>query len=69
MLDRLGEIQTPCLVIGGKDDVFTPQWMNDEVAAGIPNSDQHLYDGAGHAFHWECMDDFNPRVLEWLKTH
>ena len=67
--DRLGEIQAPCLVIGGKDDIFTPQWMADEVAAGVPNCDQHMYDDAGHAFHWECMDDFNPRVLEWLKAH
>jgi len=56
-------------VIGGKDDAFTPKWMNDQVAAGIPNSEQHLYDDAGHAFHWECMDDFNPRVLDWLKAH
>ena len=69
VVDQLGDIKAPCLVIGGKDDVFTPKWMNDQVAAGIPNSDQHLYDNAGHAFHWECMDDFNPRVLEWLKAH
>lgn len=69
VLAQLGDIKAPCLVIGGKDDIFTPKWMNDEVAAGIPNSEQHLYENAGHAFHWECMDDFNPRVLEWLKAH
>ncbi len=69
VVGQLGDIKAPCLVIGGKDDVFTPKWMNDQVAAGIPNCDQHLYDNAGHAFHWECMDDFNPRVLEWLKAH
>jgi pimeloyl-ACP methyl ester carboxylesterase len=69
VLDQLGDIQTPCLVIGGKDDIFTPRWMGEEVAAGIPNAELHLYDNAGHAFHWECMEDFNPRVREWLAAH
>ncbi len=69
VFDKLKDIQCPCLVIGGKDDIFTPKWMADEVAAGIPNCEQHAYDGAGHAFHWECGEDFNPRVREWLKAH
>lgn len=69
VFDQLGNIQSPCLVIGGKDDIFTPRWMAEEVAAGISGSELHLYDGAGHAFHWEVMDDFNPRVREWLQAH
>ncbi len=69
VLDRLGEIRQPCLVVGGKDDIFTPLWMGEEVADGIPNCDRHFYDGAGHAFHWEKIDDFNPRVREWLRAH
>ncbi len=67
--DQLGNIAAPCLVIGGKDDIFTPNWMAQEVAAGIPNCETHFYDGAGHAFHWEVMDDFNPRVQDWLLAH
>ena len=35
----------------------------------IPGADLHLYDNAGHAFHWECLDDFNPRTTEWLRAH
>lgn len=69
VVDRLGEIQAPCLVIGGRDDAFIPLWMGEEVASGIPSSDSHFYEGAGHAFHWEKLDDFNPRVLDWLKAH
>jgi len=68
-LDQLKDIKCPCLVIGGQDDIFTPRWMGEEVAAGIPNSDLHLYEGAGHAFHWECLDDFNPRTTDWLRAH
>lgn len=69
VLDKLGDIGAPSLVIGGKDDIFTPRWMGEEVAAGIPNAELHLYDNAGHAFHWECMEDFNPRVRKWLQAH
>ena len=67
--DQLGSISAPCLVISGKDDIFTPLWMGEQVSAGIPNCDSHFYNGAGHAFHWEVMDDFNPRVREWLLSH
>jgi len=67
--DQLENISAPCLVIGGLDDIFTPNWMAQEVESGIPNCEGHYYDGAGHAFHWEAMDDFNPRVQEWLLAH
>ena len=43
--------------------------LSEEVAAAIPGADLHLYDNAGHAFHWECLGDFNPRTTEWLLKH
>ena len=67
--DKLSDIQCPCLVIGGADDIFTPKWMAEETANAIPNSELHLYEGAGHAFHWEKLDEFNPKVREWLKAN
>lgn len=69
VLDKLSSISCPSLVIGGLDDIFTPKWMANEVAGAIPGAEQHMYEGAGHAFHWEAMDDFNPRVRGWLQTH
>ena len=68
-LADLTQIEQPCFVIGGRQDVFTPIWMSEEVAGAIPNSELHLYDNAGHAFHWECIGDFNPRVRAWLLAH
>ncbi len=67
VLGNLSKIYAPCLVIGGKEDIFIPEWMVREVASGISRSDLHLYEDAGHAFHWEKIEDFNPRVLNWLK--
>ena len=62
-------ITCPTLVIGGEADIFTPPWMAREVAAGIPKAELHMYPAAGHAFHWEHLDDFNPRVRDWLLAH
>jgi pimeloyl-ACP methyl ester carboxylesterase len=67
--NQLQSIGCPCLVIGGRSDIFTPVWMAEEVAARIPHCDLHLYEGAGHAFHWERIEDFNPRVRAWLRAH
>src|SRR5262249_41043760 len=69
VLDLLPRIQRPVLVIGGRQDIFTPPWMAEEVAAAIPGANLHLYEGAGHAFHWERIEDFNPRVRDWLLAH
>jgi pimeloyl-ACP methyl ester carboxylesterase len=68
-LDRLHKVLCPALVIGGRNDIFTPVWMAEEVASRIPGCERHVYDGAGHAFHWECIEDFNPRVRDWLRAH
>lgn len=67
VVEQLPQIKIPCLVIGGKDDQFIPEWMVIEVAEGIPNSALHLYENAGHAFHWEHLNDFNTRVVKWLQ--
>jgi len=69
VVDQLPNITQKCLVIGGKSDIFTPMWMAEEVSGGIPNCDTHFYDDAGHAFHFEKVEDFNPRILEWLDAH
>jgi pimeloyl-ACP methyl ester carboxylesterase len=69
VLTALPGITKPCFIIGGKEDIFTPEWMAREVAASIPKSDLYLYEQSGHAFHWENLDDFNYRVKEWIVTH
>ncbi len=69
VLDHLGAINQKTLIIGGKEDIFTPVWMAKEITEAIPNSDLYLYENAGHAFHFEQTEDFNKRVLNWLKKH
>ncbi|TDE12864.1 alpha/beta fold hydrolase [Dyadobacter psychrotolerans] len=66
VLADLKKIHQPSLVIGGREDIFTPVWMAEEVAGGIDGSELFLYDKLGHAFHFENTEDFNPRVRNWL---
>jgi pimeloyl-ACP methyl ester carboxylesterase len=69
VLYELSKIQNPALIIGGAADIFTPAWMAEEVAGAIFNAELHLYEGCGHAFHWEKIEDFNLRVRNWLIAH
>ena len=59
-------ISQKTLVIGGKEDIFTPVWMAEEVTKAIPNAELFLYEKAGHIFHFENLEDFNERVSGWL---
>ena len=68
-LDQLKDISMPALVIGGEADVFTPSWMAEEINAELPNSSMHLYPESGHAFHWENLEDFNQRVINFINAN
>ena len=48
VMDRLGEIQVPTLVMAGRDDFQFPPEHQEELAAGIPNARLELIDRAGH---------------------
>lgn len=65
-LSDLSKINQKTLVIGGREDIFTPVWMAEEVTNAIPNAELFLYEKAGHIFHFEYLEDFNKRVSNWL---
>ena len=52
--ERLGEIDTPTLVLHGDGDLQVPYYLGTELANGIPNSDFITVPGAGHGvMQWE----------------
>ncbi len=53
VMDRLGEITVPTLVIAGRDDGVFPPDCQHELAAGLPDARLHLVDHAGHNPHAE----------------
>jgi proline iminopeptidase len=48
VMDRLGDIKTPTLVMAGADDFIFPPEHQRELAAAIPNARLQIIDGAGH---------------------
>jgi proline iminopeptidase len=53
VMDRLGEIQVPTLVMAGREDFQFPPEHQEELAAGIPNAQLVIIDRAGHNPHDE----------------
>jgi pimeloyl-ACP methyl ester carboxylesterase len=50
---ELGEIATPTLVLWGDRDLFARRTDQDALVAGIAGSRLAVYEGTGHALHWE----------------
>jgi proline iminopeptidase len=48
VMDRLGEIRVPTLVIAGRDDFLFPPESQALLAAGIPSARLHIIERAGH---------------------
>ena len=48
VLDRLGDVQCPMLVIRGDDDFWVPRELADEAAAALPNGEMVHLPNIGH---------------------
>lgn len=65
---ELGRITTPTLVICAKDDNQTPAYFSQALAAAIPSAELALLDYGAHACSRTVPDEFNSRVLRFLKS-
>lgn len=63
--DRLGEIEVPCLVMSGTDDLCTPL-VAKTLYDGIPSSEWHLFAGARHMPFAEQTDAYCEVLEKWL---
>jgi proline-specific peptidase len=68
IIDRLGEIGVPTLVIGGRYDEATPA-ITETVHRGIPGSERVIFENSSHMPHLEeteryirVLTDFMERV-------
>lgn len=67
VLDRIGEIRCPVLVISGDRD-YTPLDAKREYTARIPGAQFLLVEDSGHATPIDQSEQFNDRVLEFLES-
>jgi proline iminopeptidase len=66
VMDRLGEIQVPTLVLAGRDDFQFPPEHQAELAAGIPNAHFEIIERAGHNAPTERPDQVIQAVREFM---
>jgi len=63
---RLGEIEVPTLITAGDADIFTPMGLAVQLHEQIRGSRLELFEGLGHAHHWEALDEFNETLASFL---
>jgi len=51
--EELTRVAVPCLIAWGDQDTYTRRESQDQLVAAIPGARLTIYEGGGHAFHWE----------------
>jgi len=64
----LGDIDVPCLLIWGEDDVVTPPFVATEFLEGLPNAQLMMFDQCGHAPMIEKPESFNQSCRDFLDS-
>lgn len=68
-VDRISKINTPTLVIAGKEDLLVPPKITEDIACRIPGAELILLDHLGHAFYEQAPDVFNRIAMDfWRKN-
>ncbi len=66
-LDRLGEIETPTLILVGADDLGTPVALSELMRERIPGSQLVVLKSAAHLSNVEQAERFNQAVIRFLR--
>ncbi len=65
-VDRLEDVRAPTLLVWGDQDAFVPKFDQYRLLAAIPDSSLKIYDGVGHAIHWEQPHRFATDVIDFV---
>jgi len=68
VMDRLGEIEVPTLVMAGEDDFVFPPEHQAQLAAGIPHARLRLIEHAGHNPHDEQVAEVMEELRAFLRA-
>ncbi len=59
-------LAVPALVLGARDDMIIPAFMQDELAAALPDASKIMLDSGGHFFPVSRPEAFMATVAEWI---
>lgn len=62
----VGALVMPVLILGARDDMIVPAFLQEELAAALPGSRKTLLDTGGHFFPVARPDAFTANVAEWI---
>jgi non-heme chloroperoxidase len=65
--DVLARIRVPTLVVHGANDRIVLKSAGEHTARTVPGARLLLYDGVGHAPHFQAADRFNPDLAEFVR--
>ena len=67
IMDDIGKISLPCLIIAGESDLMTPVKYSQYLADRISNSRLAVIPDAGHAVMLEKSREVNDEIRRWAK--
>ena len=65
VLDALGQLACPVLVLGSEDDRVLGGEASRAIARAIPRAELFMYDGFGHAA-YDLAPDYKERLLRFF---
>ena len=62
----VASLAVPTLVLGARDDMIVPSFLQEDLAAALPGARKILLDSGGHFFPVSRPDAFTAKVVEWV---
>ncbi len=67
--DQISEIPIPTLVVSGREDVFTPVHLAEQIHRSVHGSEWEIVEGVGHNLHIEAAPVLVQAVLNFLRRN
>ena len=65
--DELAKLTMPALLLWGDQETWIRREVQDELLKTLPDSRLEIYEGAGHALHWEQPERFAADIVEFSR--
>ena len=64
--DQMAALTVPVLVLGARDDMVVPAFLQEEIVAALPGCAKTMLDTGGHLFPVSRPDAFTATVADWI---